>query len=54
MSIDISADLDEIFVEIGEFGPHQIVTILLLCVLNILSGASAVNYIISANTLDYR
>lgn len=54
MSVDISADLDDVFVDIREFGPHQMVTTLLLCALNILSGASVVNYMISANTLDYR
>lgn len=47
-------DLDDIFVEIGEFGAHQVVTLLLLVVLNMLSAASAINFMISANKLDFR
>lgn len=49
-----SADLDDVFVEIGEAGPSQIITILLLSVLNALSGTAVTNYMISAGTLDYR
>lgn len=54
MSADASTDLDSIFVEIGEFGRHQMVTTLLLIILNILTGANWMVYIISGNTLDYR
>lgn len=51
---ETSTDLDGVFMEIGEFGQHQIVTIVLLFVLNLLSGSSTVNFIISTATLDYR
>lgn len=54
MNFDHSADLDDVFVEVGEFGAHQMVTLLLLVVLNMLSASSAVNFMISANKLDYR
>lgn len=54
MSFAHSADLDDVFVEIGEFGAHQMVTLFLLVILNMLSAASAVNFMISANKLDYR
>lgn len=49
-----SADLDDVFVEIGEFGRSQTITFVLLFALNLLSGSSTVNYIISTGTLDYR
>lgn len=49
-----TAILDDVFVEIGEIGPNQIVTFVLLFVLNLLSGTSTVNYMISAGNLDYR
>lgn len=49
-----SEDLEDVFVEIGEVGSSQIITFVLLIVLNILSGTSTVNYMISAGTLDYR
>lgn len=49
-----SADLDDVYVEIGEVGTSQIITIALLSLLNILSGAAVTNYMISAGTLDYR
>lgn len=48
------ADLDDVFVEIGEVGRSQIITLVLLSVLNILSGTAVTNYMISAGTLDYR
>lgn len=54
MNVDHSADLDDVYTEIGEFGTHQMVTLLLLVVLNMLSASSAVNFMISANKLDYR
>lgn len=50
----MSADLDDVFVEIGEVGASQIITLTLLSVLNILSGTAVTNYMISAGTLDYR
>lgn len=49
-----NADLEEIFLEIGEFGPFQMVTVSLFTILNILTGAVFMMYMISSNTLDYR
>lgn len=49
-----SAVLDDVFQEIGELGPNQIVTFALLFVLNVLSGTSTVNYMISGGNLEYR
>lgn len=49
-----ATDLDDVFMEIGEIGRSQIITFVLLSLLNILSGTATVNYMISAGTLDYR
>lgn len=38
-----SEDLEDVFVEVGEIGPSQIVTYVLLSVLNILSATSTVS-----------
>lgn len=56
MSMDIStnANFDVILEEVGQFGLYQVVTYLLICIPNILSATYAVNYMFSANTLDYR
>lgn len=55
MSKDISdSNIDVIFTEVGAFGLFQIVTYLLISIPNIISATYVVNYIISANTLDYR
>lgn len=55
MSIDFGVDpVDDILAEIGDFGSYQIFTFALLSFLQILTGASTVNYMISANILDYR
>lgn len=55
MKVDDDADsLDKVLIEVGDLGRYQVATFLLLCILNILSGASTLNYVISANTLDYR
>lgn len=54
MNTDASADLDDIFVEIGKFGPHQMLTVLILTILNISTAATFTIYIISSNTLEYR
>lgn len=56
MSIDTGADssFDVILNEVGQFGVYQVVTYLLICIPNILSATYAVNYMFSANTLDYR
>lgn len=47
-------DLNEIFVEIGEFGPHQKIIILLFTILNISTAAIFTIYIVSSNPLEYR
>lgn len=51
---DIDTDLNNIFVEIGEFGPQQVVILLLFTILNISTAATFTIYMISANPLDYR
>lgn len=51
---ETSADLDSVFVEIGEFGRYQVIVFVLLSALNFLNGVSIVNFMISASTLDYR
>lgn len=51
---ETSADLDNVFVEIGEFGRYQIITFVLLSALNFLNGISIVNFMISASMLEYR
>lgn len=53
MSAD-DTNLETILTEVGEFGVFQITTYLLFCIPTILSASYAVNYMISANTLDYR
>lgn len=47
-------NLDAILTEVGEFGLYQVVTYILICIPNILSATYVVNYMISANTLNYR
>lgn len=56
MSLDIGDDesLDAILTEVGAFGLFQVVSYLLISIPNILSSAYVVNYMISANTLEYR
>lgn len=56
MSVDVSDDsnLDKILTEVGGFGLFQIVTYILVCIPNILAATYEVNYMITANTLDYR
>lgn len=56
MSVDTNDDtnLDTILAEVGEFGKFQVITYLLFCIPNIIAATYAVNYMISANTLDYR
>lgn len=56
MSIDTNVDtnLDAIFREVGEFGRYHILIYLLICIPNIISSATFVNYMISATTLEYR
>lgn len=40
MSDTKDADLEDIFTEIGDFGPYQLVTVSLFLILNILTGAT--------------
>lgn len=56
MSVDLTAesDLDTIFAEVGEFGIYQIAIYMLICIPNALSATFVVNYMFTANTLDYR
>lgn len=56
MSVDTSDDsnLDNILTEVGGFGLFQIVAYILVCIPNILAATYEVNYMITANTLDYR
>lgn len=54
MNVKNSVDLENILSETGEFGPQQMVTVLLLMILNTLTGATFMMYIFSSNTLDHR
>lgn len=56
MSVDIAAnsDLDIVFAEVGEFGIYQIALFMLMCIPNALSATFVMNYMFTANTLDYR
>lgn len=56
MSIDLTAhsDLDAIFAEVGEFGLYQIGLYMLLYIPNAMSATFVMNYMFTANTLDYR
>lgn len=46
--------LDNVLSEVGEFGLFQKYTYFLLFTVRVLSSFTVVNYMISANTLDYR
>lgn len=56
MGVDSSDDisLDAILTEVGEFGLFQVFTYIMICIPNIISSATYVNYMISATALDYR
>lgn len=56
MSVDVTVEgnLDAIYAEIGEFGRFQIVTFALICIPNIISATFMVNYVFTANIMDYR
>lgn len=56
MSEDVAANinLDRIYSEVGEFGLFQIITFALICIPNTVSAMYVVNYIFSANSMDYR
>lgn len=47
-------NLDEIFSEIGEFGVFQIISFFLICIPNVFAATWIVNYVLTANALDYR
>lgn len=56
MGVDTNGDsnLDAILTEVGGFGLFQIITYALICIPNIISAATYVNFMLSATTLDYR
>lgn len=54
VEIDAEPNLDTILTEVGELGRYQIFSLFLILILNCLSGITTYNYMISANTLDYR
>lgn len=45
-------NLDDILTEIGGFGKFQIITYLLICIPNIISAATYVNYMITSTPLS--
>lgn len=50
----VEHNLDHIFSEVGAFGKFQIVSFALICIPNILAATYIVNFILTANSLDYR
>ncbi|XP_055297915.1 organic cation transporter protein-like [Sitodiplosis mosellana] len=56
MSVDVAAEgnLDVLSAEVGEFGLFQIVTFALICVPTMISSTYIVNYVFTANIMDYR
>lgn len=56
MGVDVSGDssLDAVLTEVGEFGLFQVFTYILICIPNLISAATFVNYMIAATTLDHR
>lgn len=49
-----AGNLDNTLSDIGEFGPYQIISFVLLFIIKVLAGQNFINYMITANTLDYR
>lgn len=49
-----AGNLDDTLSNIGEFGPYQIISFVLLFIIKVLAGQNFINYMITANTLDYR
>ncbi|XP_031627744.1 uncharacterized protein LOC116343679 [Contarinia nasturtii] len=56
MGIDIGADdhLERVFLELGDIGLFQILTLLLICIPYMVSASHMVNYIFASNSLEYR
>lgn len=50
----VEHNLDLIFAEVGEFGAFQIFSFLLICIPNVFAATYIVNYVLTANALDYR
>lgn len=50
----VDTNLDVILTEVGGFGPYQIINFILICIPTALSATYVVNFMIAANTLDYR
>lgn len=46
--------VDAILTEVGEFGLFQAFTYFMICIPSALSATYVVNYMVSANPLDYR
>lgn len=51
---DVDGNVDGILLEIGRFGSYQKVTCLLLFIIMVISVQSAINYMVTTNTLEYR
>lgn len=49
-----NGNLDDILSDIGELGPYQIISCVLLFLLKVMAGQTFINYMITANTLEYR
>lgn len=49
-----NVNLDDVLSGVGELGPYQIVSCVLLFLIKVMAGQTFINYMITANTLDYR
>lgn len=54
MSTENGVDLENILLEIGEFGPHQMLTVSLFTILQLWAAAIFMMYIISTKSLEHR
>lgn len=54
MSDENRADLDTIFEEIGEFGPHELLTVSINTVVTLWTAATFMMYVILTTSLDHR
>lgn len=50
----VKENLDDLLRENGELGRYQIFACILLFVLKVFSSQTGINYMITANTLEYR